>query len=71
MIRARRAACWPFAAALAGAMAVTAVLDVAGGRAVAVTEAHHVLDLVGLAALWVLARSTRPANQRLGQSAAA
>src|SRR4051812_21390306 len=65
----RAAGLLPFAAALAGAMAVTAVLDVAGGRVVAITEAHHVLDLVGLAALWVLARSARPARTRVRRSA--
>lgn len=46
----------PFAAALAGAMAVTALLDVAAGRETALSEAHHVLELVGLALLVVLAR---------------
>jgi predicted anti-sigma-YlaC factor YlaD len=48
----------PFAAALAGAMAFTAALDVAAGRETALSEAHHVLELVGLALLVVLARPT-------------
>jgi predicted anti-sigma-YlaC factor YlaD len=44
----------PFAGALAGAMLLTAGIDVAQGEAVAVTEAHHVLDLVGVALLALL-----------------
>lgn len=50
----------PFATALAGAMLLTAVLDVAQGQAVALTEAHHVLDLVGVALLALLHPRTRP-----------
>ncbi len=52
----------PFAGALAGAMVLTAVLDVAQGQAVAVTEAHHVLDLAGVALLALLHPRTRPAS---------
>ncbi len=48
----------PFAGALAGAMAVTAVPDVAGGRQSVLSESHHLLELVGLALLVVLARPT-------------
>lgn len=44
----------PFAAALAGAMALTAVVDVAQGQAVALGEAHHLLDLAGVTLLWLL-----------------
>jgi len=36
----------------------TALLDVASGRAAIGTESHHVLDLAGLAMVWMLARST-------------
>jgi predicted anti-sigma-YlaC factor YlaD len=52
----RAAGLLPFAAALAGAMLMTAVLDLVAGRTLAQTEAHHLLDLIGLAALWVLAQ---------------
>lgn len=44
----------PFAGALAGAIVVTAGVDVAQGAAVAFTEAHHILDLAGVALLWLL-----------------
>jgi predicted anti-sigma-YlaC factor YlaD len=44
----------PFAGALAGAMLLTAGIDVVQGEAVALTEAHHVLDLVGVALLALL-----------------
>jgi predicted anti-sigma-YlaC factor YlaD len=51
----------PFATALAGALMLTAALDVAAGRAGAAGEVHHILDLVGLAVLWIL---SRPAGAR-------
>jgi predicted anti-sigma-YlaC factor YlaD len=56
----RAAGLLPFALALAGAMVATAVLDVAGGHAPAIGEAQHVLDLIGVAALWLLTRSEVP-----------
>ncbi len=46
----------PFAAALAGTMALTAVLDITTGRQSVLSESHHVLELVGLSLLVVLAR---------------
>ncbi len=55
----------PFAGALAGAMLLTAGVDVVQGEAVAVTEAHHVLDLVGVALLALLhPRARRGASAR-------
>ena len=56
----------PFAAALAAAVVFTAVTDVVGGSAGAGTEAHHVLDLAGVALLWFL--PVRP--RRLGRGPA-
>lgn len=47
----------PFAAALAGAMALTAVIDLSSGRAVAAAEGQHLLAVVGVA---LLAGLTRP-----------
>jgi predicted anti-sigma-YlaC factor YlaD len=44
----------PFAAALSGALIVTAVVDVALGRAVALAETSHLLELVGTAFLYLL-----------------
>jgi predicted anti-sigma-YlaC factor YlaD len=49
----------PITGALAACMVVTAALDLAGGRAGALGEAHHVLDLAGLVLLWVLAGAPR------------
>lgn len=46
----------PFAAALAGAMLVTAAVGVVEGEALLAGEAHHVLDLIGVALLWALHR---------------
>ena len=37
----------PFAAALSAGLILTAILDVAHGRAVALTETTHLLELVG------------------------
>jgi hypothetical protein len=59
----RAAGLLPFAVALAAVMLGTALLDVIDGRAGIGSEAHHVLDLAGLALVWILARSapsTRP-----------
>jgi predicted anti-sigma-YlaC factor YlaD len=52
----------PFALALAGAMALTAGLDIAAGHAPASGEMLHVIDVVGVGALWLAARS--PATVR-------
>ncbi len=46
----------PVIAALGLVLAGTAVLDVARGTASGLGEAHHVLDLAGLALLWWVAR---------------
>lgn len=57
----------PLAAALAGCLAVTAVIDIAEGRTPAVTEFHHIPEVVGLVLVWVLAmpkRLPRPAPSR-------
>lgn len=55
----------PMVVALAGAMLVTAVLDVTRGEAPALGEAHHLLDLAGLVLLWALAHPPKPANPRV------
>jgi predicted anti-sigma-YlaC factor YlaD len=60
----RAAGLLPFAAALAAALAVTAVLDAAGGRVPIAREAHHVLDIAGLVVLWVLARTPHAPRTR-------
>ena len=48
----------PFAAALAGALLVTAGFDVAAGREALLSESHHLLELLGVALLAVLAGPT-------------
>ncbi len=50
----------PLAAALALVMAGTAVLDTVDGRASSFGEAHHLLDVAGVALLWLVARDLRP-----------
>ena len=55
----------PVIAALGLVMAGTAVVDVARGTATGFGEAHHALDLAGLALLWWVAREERsPAGHR-------
>lgn len=44
----------PFAAAFAVTMVLAAGIDLAQGRAVAFTEAHHLIDLAGVGLLWLL-----------------
>lgn len=61
----------PVAAALALVMAGIAVVDVAAGAATAAGELHHLLDVLGVAALWSVARDAgQPAHRRLAQPAA-
>jgi predicted anti-sigma-YlaC factor YlaD len=54
----RAAGLLPFAVVLAAVMLGTALLDLVDGRADIGSESHHVLDLAGLAMVWLLARST-------------
>jgi predicted anti-sigma-YlaC factor YlaD len=63
----RAAGLLPFAAALAGTLMVTAALDVASGRAGAIGESQHVLDVVGVGLLWAL---SRPVGMRVTLRAA-
>jgi predicted anti-sigma-YlaC factor YlaD len=55
----------PFAAALSAGLLLTAVLDVVNGRAIALTETTHLLELVGTALLWSLVapRRARPRTE--------
>ena len=54
----------PVAAALACVMAGTAVLDLVDGRTSSFSEAHHLLDLAGVAFLWSVAREGRTDSRR-------
>ena len=56
----RAAGLLPFALALAGAMVATATFDIVTGHAPAAGEAQHILDLLGVGALWLLTRSAVP-----------
>jgi predicted anti-sigma-YlaC factor YlaD len=58
----RAAGLLPMAAALAGALLVTGLLDVAHGEAPFSGEAHHLLDLAGLGLLWALVHPPRPST---------
>jgi predicted anti-sigma-YlaC factor YlaD len=53
----------PFVAALSAGLVLTAVVDVVHGRAVALTETTHLLELLGTVLLWMLA-SPRPSVRR-------
>ena len=50
----------PFVAALSAGLLLTAVIDVVHGRAVALTETTHLLELFGTLLLWMLASPRRP-----------
>ena len=52
------------AAALALVMAGTALLDLVDGRASTIGEAHHLLDVAGVALLWLVAREAGPRTTR-------
>jgi len=54
----------PLVGVLAVCLGVTSVLDVAAGRVPAGAEAFHLLDLIGFALVWWLARSARPPRLR-------
>jgi predicted anti-sigma-YlaC factor YlaD len=56
----------PLAAALAGCLAITAVIDIGQARTPAVAEFHHIPEVVGLVLVWLLARPARmtPAGRR-------
>lgn len=57
VVRPRHAAgLLPFATTLAAAMVLGAVVDVGSGRAAAVNESQHLLELAGLGLLWVISR---------------
>ena len=45
-------------------MAATSVLDVIDGRATALGESHHLLNLAGVAFLWLVAREARGRHAR-------
>jgi predicted anti-sigma-YlaC factor YlaD len=49
----------PLAAALAGCLAITAVIDVWSGHAPAITEFQHIPEVIGLLLVWLLAMPKR------------
>ena len=55
----------PVVTALGLVMGGTAVLDVVDGSASTLGEAHHLLDLAGVALLWLVARTVRPVSEPL------
>ena len=54
----------PIAAALAGSMLVTAVIDAADGTTPLIGEAYHLLELTGLVLVWALAGFPAPRIDR-------
>jgi len=63
----RAAGLLPMVTALVGALVLTAALDVATGRVSLGAETPHVLDLIGLAALWLLTRSLAEQRTKPGR----
>lgn len=49
----------PLAAALAGCLAVTGIIDIAEGHVPALAEVHHIPEVAGLVLVWVLAMPKR------------
>jgi predicted anti-sigma-YlaC factor YlaD len=62
---------FPVMAALALVLGGTAILDVARGTATSIGEAHHLLDLAGVALLWSVAREERAMTRPRGGLATA
>lgn len=52
----------PLVTALVGFLALTSAVDLLSGRATATPEAAHLLELMGLAFVWLLARAVMPAG---------
>jgi hypothetical protein len=50
----------PVVGALVACLAVTTAIDLTEGRAGAGAEAAHLLDLIGLAFLWLVTRAPMP-----------
>lgn len=69
MIEPRRArSLLPMALALLGAVAVTSLLDIAGGRVPATPEAAHLPEVVGVACLWLLVRDQQARARHILES---
>jgi predicted anti-sigma-YlaC factor YlaD len=60
----RAAGLVPMAAALAGAMTLVGLADLVSGTTTVMDEAYHVLELVGIGALWAVARRTPDGGAR-------
>jgi predicted anti-sigma-YlaC factor YlaD len=60
----RAAAALPAAAVLGGALAITAVVDLAAGRVPLIGEALHLPELLSVVVLWRMARPVRPSGLR-------
>ncbi len=61
----------PFAITLSAALLLTGVVDMAAGRVPAITESTHMLELVGVALVWFVARATPRTEPGGGAVAAA
>ena len=60
----------PVAASLACVMAGTALLDIADGHTHSIAEAHHLLNLAGVALVWWVAREARSTADHRSSSVA-
>ncbi len=54
----------PFAAAFTFALSISAIIDLANGASTLVRESAHLLELGGLALLWVLGAAVGPGRKR-------
>ncbi|MEA2001899.1 MAG: hypothetical protein U9N84_08455 [Actinomycetota bacterium] len=54
----------PFAAAFAFALGLSAVIDLVNGESTLLRESRHIIELVGLALLWVLGAAAGPSSKR-------
>ncbi|MCP4309273.1 MAG: hypothetical protein GY926_03565 [bacterium] len=54
----------PFAAAFTLALSIAAVIDLARGESTLLRESTHLIEIVGLALLWVLGVAAGPARKR-------
>lgn len=65
---ARSVALFPMLAVAMALVAATSVLDVSAGRTPLLGEAHHLLDTLGLAMLWLTMRRHCPGSGRLASN---
>lgn len=56
---------WPLAGALGATLAATAIIDTATGTSTALSEARHILELLGVVMLWIISGGRHRLADRL------